>query len=91
MYEATKEQLESFNKEHEYLKTKLDLGKEILWLTKDECIQAGPNVSIRMKMYSSMQCLHMYQALWHADANGSNVSHATRKNIIFHRPQVFRL
>lgn len=44
MYEATKEQLSAFDKEHEYLKTKLDLGKEILWLTKNECIEAGPDI-----------------------------------------------
>ncbi len=43
MYQATKEQLEAFKKDHEYLKTKLDLGKEILWLTKEDCMKVGPN------------------------------------------------
>ena len=58
MYEATKEQLESFNKEHEYLKTKLDLGKEILWLTKDECIQAGPNVKETLELVKKSMIAH---------------------------------
>ena len=58
MYEATKEQLESFNKEHDYLKTKLDLGKEILWLTKDECIQAGPNVKETLELVKKSMIAH---------------------------------
>lgn len=90
MYQANKEQLAAFKKDHEYLKTKLDLGKEILWLTKDGCIQADPDteetlelvrqallrmartnmkclqksVSTPSMMFSSMQCLHMYPAIW---------------------------
>ena len=44
-YEATKDQLEAFQKEHDYLKSKLELGKEILWLTQEECIKAGPDVA----------------------------------------------
>ncbi len=43
MYQATKKQLETFRKDHEYLKTKLDLGKEILWLTKEDCMKVGPD------------------------------------------------
>ena len=43
MYQATKEQLAAFDKDHEYLKTKLDLGKEILWLTKEDCMKVGPD------------------------------------------------
>lgn len=43
-YTATAKQQESFKKEHEFLKTQLQLGKEILWLTRDQCIEAGPSV-----------------------------------------------
>lgn len=43
MYEAKKEQLAAFEKEHEILKTHLKLGEEILWLTKEDCMKAGPN------------------------------------------------
>lgn len=44
MYSANSTQLESFRKQHEFLKTKLDLGKEIIWITQEECIQAGPTI-----------------------------------------------
>ena len=37
-YTATEEQKKLFAGDHEYLKKILDLGHEILWLTKDECI-----------------------------------------------------
>lgn len=43
-YSATKLQVEAFQKEHDELGTKLNLGKEVLWLTQEECIKAGPNV-----------------------------------------------
>ena len=43
-YTATEEQKKLFAGDHEYLKKILDLGHEILWLTKDECIKAGPDL-----------------------------------------------
>lgn len=58
MYQATKEQLDAFNKEHEFLKTKLDLGKEILWLTKDECIQAGPSIEETLAIVNQAMIAH---------------------------------
>ena len=58
MYEATKEQLSAFDKEHEYLKTKLDLGKEILWLTKDECIEAGPDIKGTLELVKKAMIAH---------------------------------
>ena len=35
-YFYTKEQLEAFDREHEFLKEHLELGKEVLWLTKEQ-------------------------------------------------------
>ena len=58
MYIANAQQMEAFNKEHEYLKTKLDLGHEILWLTKDECIQAGPNVEETLELVKGAMIAH---------------------------------
>ncbi len=58
MYIANAQQMEAFNKEHEHLKTKLDLGHEILWLTKDECIQAGPNVEETLELVKGAMIAH---------------------------------
>ncbi|MBQ9068949.1 MAG: ornithine cyclodeaminase family protein [Eggerthellaceae bacterium] len=44
MYSATDEQVKQFEQEHEYLKTKIDLGEEIVWLTRDQCVEMGPDV-----------------------------------------------
>ena len=43
-YQATEAQVKEFKKDHENLKARLNLGKEVLWLTQEECIKAGPNV-----------------------------------------------
>lgn len=58
MYQANKEQLAAFKKDHEYLKTKLDLGKEILWLTKEDCIQAGPNADETLELVRQALVAH---------------------------------
>lgn len=58
MYEATKEQLAAFEREHAYLKTQLDLGKEILWLTREECMQAGPNVEETLELVRAAMVAH---------------------------------
>ncbi len=58
MYTATEKQLESFNKDHENLKKQLDLGKEILWLTKDECIEAGPTVDETLDLIKGTMIAH---------------------------------
>ena len=44
MYIANKQQLEAFDKQHDYLASKLNLGHEILWLTREQCIQCGPSI-----------------------------------------------
>lgn len=49
-YTATNSQVEEFRKDHEYLKSKLNLGKEILWLTREECIKAGPSVEETLEL-----------------------------------------
>ena len=43
-YTATEEQKKLFAEDHENLKKIMDLGHEVLWLTKDECIKAGPDL-----------------------------------------------
>ena len=43
-YTATEEQKKLFAQDHDNLKKILDLGHEILWLAKDECIKAGPDL-----------------------------------------------
>ncbi len=58
MYTANAQQLEAFVREHEYLKTKLDLGHEILWLTKDECIQAGPSIVETLELVRGAMIAH---------------------------------
>ena len=58
MYTANAQQLEAFGREHEYLKTKLDLGHEILWLTKDECIQAGPSIVETLELVRGAMIAH---------------------------------
>ena len=44
MYKANQQQLASFDKRHDYLASKLNLGKEILWMTKEQCIKCGPSI-----------------------------------------------
>ena len=58
MYQATKEQLAAFDKDHEYLKTKLDLGKEILWLTKEDCMKVGPNTEETLELVRQALVAH---------------------------------
>ncbi len=43
-YTATKEQQQVFMKDHQHLKQALNLGKEALWLTREECVKAGPSL-----------------------------------------------
>ena len=44
MYNASKEQYAAFDRQHDYLGSKIKLGKELLWLTKEQCIECGPNI-----------------------------------------------
>lgn len=39
----TQQMQSAFEKEREWLAGKLDIGREILYLTRDECVQAGPS------------------------------------------------
>lgn len=57
-YEATEAQLQSFQEQHEYLKTKLDLGKELLWLTQDECKKAGPTIDETLELVEQALTAH---------------------------------
>ena len=44
VHRATPEQEKLFQQDYEELSAQLHLGQEILWLTRDECIQAGPSI-----------------------------------------------
>ncbi|EOH93837.1 ornithine cyclodeaminase family protein [Enterococcus pallens] len=57
-YEATEAQLKSFQAQHEYLKTKLDLGKELLWLTQEECKTAGPTIDETLELVKQALIAH---------------------------------
>lgn len=58
MYQANSQQIEKFNQEHEYLKTKLELGKEVLWLTRDECVKAGPDIKETLEIVKGAMIAH---------------------------------
>ncbi|HHW95447.1 MAG TPA: ornithine cyclodeaminase family protein [Mogibacterium sp.] len=58
MYKATQSQFEAFEKQHEYFKTKLNLGKEVLWLTKEECIQCGPTIEETLEIVKKTMIEH---------------------------------
>lgn len=57
-YTATPEQIKAFEIEHEKLKSNLELGKEILWLTREECIAAGPSVDETLELVKSALISH---------------------------------
>ena len=44
MIQANEQQLRSFEEEHEYLASKLELGKEVLWLSREQCVACGPSI-----------------------------------------------
>lgn len=58
MYTANKKQLESFREEHDYLTKKLELGKEVLWLTREECIEAGPSIDETLEIVEKTMIAH---------------------------------
>lgn len=49
-YEATEIQKEMFLKDHNHLKEVLNLGREVLWLTREECIKAGPSIEETLEL-----------------------------------------
>jgi len=57
-YQETDEQLQTFAAAHEDMKKKLNLGSEILWLTRDECIKAGPDVDETLELVSQALVAH---------------------------------
>ncbi len=57
-YTATEEQKQLFAKDHEDLKKIVDLGKEILWLTKEECVKAGPDMDETLSLIENVLIDH---------------------------------
>lgn len=43
-YAATDQEVRTFEAAHEEIQKTLNLGQEILWLTQEECIEAGPDI-----------------------------------------------
>ncbi len=55
---ATEKQIELFKKEREIYGKKINIGKEILWLTKEECIKAGPSVDKVLELIKDTLIYH---------------------------------
>ena len=58
MYEANKKEQQIFAEDYELLKKKINLGHEVLWLTRDECIQAGPTVEETLALIKETLIAH---------------------------------
>lgn len=58
MYTANKVLVKQFEEEHEFFKTQLNLGKEIFWLTEEECIKAGPNIDETLELVNRAMIYH---------------------------------
>ena len=58
MYTATVEQMAAFDREHDYLKSHLELGKEVIWLTRDQCIECGPDKDEVLKLVRETMIAH---------------------------------
>lgn len=57
-YTATERQKEMFAQDHEHLMSMLDVGKQVLWLTKEECIKAGPNMDETLELIRGALIAH---------------------------------
>lgn len=44
MYTVTEKDQKAFTEDYDLLKSQLNLGREILWLTQNDCAEAGPTV-----------------------------------------------
>ena len=55
MYKTSKEQYSSFDEMHNYLASKINLGHELLWLTKEQCIKCGPSIDEILKIDNSVE------------------------------------
>lgn len=58
MYIASEELQKQFENEHEYYKSHLQLGAELLWLTREECIEAGPDVAETLDLVNRAMIYH---------------------------------
>ncbi|HHV42706.1 MAG TPA: ornithine cyclodeaminase family protein [Clostridiaceae bacterium] len=58
MYIAEAELVKQFEREHEFFKTQLKLGEEILWLTQEECIEAGPTIEETLELVNQAMIYH---------------------------------
>lgn len=58
MYKANKTQLETFDREHEILASNIKIGHELLWLTKEQCIQCGPSIDEILKIVEKAMIDH---------------------------------
>ncbi|MDO4582373.1 MAG: ornithine cyclodeaminase family protein [Bacillota bacterium] len=50
VYQASEEQRLDFLNDYHELQKELDLGSELLWLTREECVTAGPNIDETLKL-----------------------------------------
>lgn len=57
-YTATEKQKEMFAEDHEHLKSVLNIGKQVLWLTKEDCLKAGPNMDETLELIRGALIAH---------------------------------
>lgn len=58
MYTATDAQKKEFSQDHAHLKDIMNLGSELLWLTKQECIDAGPDIDETLSLVNQALVAH---------------------------------
>ncbi len=58
MYTANEKDREIFARDYEGLQGQLALGKEVLWLTKEDCIQAGPTLDETLALIKDTLIAH---------------------------------
>ena len=57
-YQACESQIRDFGKSYEDMKKTLSLGREIIWLTREECIAAGPTVDETLSLVRQALVAH---------------------------------
>lgn len=57
-YTATDQEVRTFEAAHEEIQKTINLGQEILWLTQEECIKAGPDIDLTLELTKQALVAH---------------------------------
>lgn len=57
-YTATDQEVRTFEAAHEEIQKTINLGQEILWLTQEECIKAGPDIDQTLELTKQALVAH---------------------------------